>query len=131
MTRPLTALTQSDPQAYIDSLKEPFNLAERAVLFVVGFEFGIGDPYPHVAKQLRALGLTDEGDRNAKIEVQQMAWNFLRDRWGLAMRGGWVGWFYMRACVCVHACMRACVCMCVYVVAGVCARVCACCVRWV
>ena len=57
---------------------------------MVGFEFGIGDPYPHVAKQLRALGLTDVGDRSAKIEVQQMAWNFLRDRWAPA--GPASGW---------------------------------------
>ncbi|KAI8472633.1 MAG: cyclin-like protein [Monoraphidium minutum] len=70
---------RSHDKAYLDGLKEPFNLAERAILFVVGFEFGIGDPYPHVAKQLRALGLGDGGDRSVKIEVQQMAWNFLRD----------------------------------------------------
>jgi hypothetical protein len=74
-----------NPQAYIDALKEPFCLAERAILFVVGFTFGIGDPYPHVAKQLRALGLSDERDRNAKIEIQQMAWNFLRDRCAVAV----------------------------------------------
>jgi hypothetical protein len=72
------------PQAYLDSLKEPFCLAERAILFVVGFEFGLGDPYPHVAKQLRALGLTDEADRSAKIAIQQNAWNILRDRFGVA-----------------------------------------------
>lgn len=85
-------------QAYIDSLKEPFCLAERAILFVVGFEFGIGDPYPHVGKQLRALGVRDDGDRSAKIDIQQMAWNFLRDRWANAfavlsvlVACGWLG----------------------------------------
>ncbi|GBF93302.1 hypothetical protein Rsub_06034 [Raphidocelis subcapitata] len=65
-------------KAYLDGLREPFCLAERAILFAVGFEFGIGDPYPHVAKQLFALGLTDS-EHAAKVEVQQMAWNFLRD----------------------------------------------------
>jgi cyclin T len=71
-------------RAYIDGLKEPFCVAERAILFATGFQFGIGDPYPHVAKQLHALGLRDEAGapraRSAKTEVQQMAFCFLRDR---------------------------------------------------
>lgn len=75
-------------QVYLEGLKEGFCIAERAILFVVGFEFNIGDPYPHVAKQLRALGLSDETDRNAKIEVQQLAWNLLRDRCGTHLSWG-------------------------------------------
>ena len=86
--RAAATLPRARAQAYIEALKEPFCLAERAILFVVGFQFGVGDPYPHVAKQLRALGLTDGADRAAKMEVQQMAWNFLRDRRARARGGG-------------------------------------------
>lgn len=70
------------PQGYLESLKEPFCIAERALLFALDFSFDVADPYPHVTRHLRALGLTDEADRAAKLEVQQLAWCFLRDRCG-------------------------------------------------
>ena len=69
-------------RAYIDGLKEPFALAERALLYALGFEFSIGDPYPHVASQMRALGMTQPGSivpLAACFEVRQLAWNFALD----------------------------------------------------
>lgn len=58
-------------------LKENVLVAERALLYTLGFNFRIEKPYQHItARALKFQGVEQEAVRF----LTQIAWNFVNDR---------------------------------------------------
>lgn len=64
-------------QNVFEMLRENVLVAERALLYTLGFNFRIEKPYQHItARALRFQGVEPEGVRF----LTQIAWNFVNDR---------------------------------------------------
>mmetsp|Transcript_603 Transcript_603/g.1807 ORF Transcript_603/g.1807 Transcript_603/m.1807 type:complete len:192 (-) Transcript_603:217-792(-) len=67
---------QNNP-AMFDMLRDNVLIAERALLYTLGFNFRIEKPYQHIThRALRFRGL----DADALRLMTQIAWNFVNDR---------------------------------------------------
>lgn len=66
-------------QAYGDEAKESIFLAERAVLYTLGFNFNLDHPYKYLLRQFAEMKLTKNPPYPPYNRIMQTAWNFVND----------------------------------------------------
>lgn len=73
----LPALVACGWQAYQEAMRDQVLVAERAVLYTIGFQLRIKVPYNDV------LTLKQHVSKQHQSDIINIAWNLVNDRWGL------------------------------------------------
>ena len=64
----------------MEEAKEQVLMAERAVLYTLGFDLNLDQPYKHLLDKLTTLNLLKPTADSPYKNLMQMAWNFINDR---------------------------------------------------